>query len=50
VFIEADAPAKLTKFFTNNATIISPRGLMVNGETAVAAFWTGIFKAGSALM
>lgn len=45
-FIEADAPPMLTKFFANDATIISPRGPIVNGEKAVAAFWTGIFKAG----
>ena len=43
-FLESDGPAKLTKFFTSDGTIISPTASAVNGEREIAAFWNTVFK------
>ncbi len=43
-FVEPNAPADLTRYFTSDGTIIPAIAPTVSGEKNIAAFWNGAFK------
>jgi ketosteroid isomerase-like protein len=43
-FVEPNAPANLTHFFTNDATVIPSNAAALNGTKDINAFWDAIFS------